>query len=332
MHGFELDHDLRCGSFMSQLLLSGWRYRALMASIVIAALGYLGFSLWVGFNDVVIALQRVGGVGIIVMLSLSMVNYGLRFLRWQRYLYSMGYLVPWMMSWRIYLAGFALTTTPGKAGEALRGVLLKRWNIPYPHSLAAFVSERLSDLVAILLLTLFGLSLFPKMDAMIAVGAAVVFSGLLILSIPGPVSWLGRWAGHGEKGFRRFVMHLSKMLSEARVCHSPKNLVLATLLSVMAWMAEALAFFWLLTWLGLEVPINFAVFVYAVAMLAGALSFMPGGLGGAETVMMALLLWKGVMLPEAAAATVLIRLTTLWFAVVLGVITLSLSRHEGHAE
>ena len=93
-------------------------------------------------------------------------------------------------------------------------------------------------------------------------------------------------------------------------------------------MAEALAFYWLLGWLGLDVPIAFAVFVYAVAMLAGALSFLPGGLGGTEAVMVGLLIWKGVFLPEAVAATILIRLTTLWFAVFLGVIALALSQHQ----
>jgi uncharacterized protein (TIRG00374 family) len=118
------------------------------------------------------------------------------------------------------------------------------------------------------------------------------------------------------------------MLNEARSCHEPRLLVAATTLSGVAWAAEAIAFHWMLGWLGVEVPMAFAVFVYAVAMLAGALSFLPGGLGGTEAVMVGLLLWKGVSLPEAVAATVLIRLTTLWFAVVLGVIALTLSRHE----
>ena len=72
----------------------------------------------------------------------------------------------------------------------------------------------------------------------------------------------------------------------------------------------------------LEFLRGIAVFVYAIAMLAGALSFMPGGLGGAEAAMVALLVWGGASSPEAVAATVLIRLATLWFAVVLGVLFL----------
>jgi uncharacterized protein (TIRG00374 family) len=64
------------------------------------------------------------------------------------------------------------------------------------------------------------------------------------------------------------------------------------------------------------------VFVYALAMLAGAVSFMPGGLGGAEAVMVGLLVWKGMDGADAVAATVLIRLATLWFAVAIGAVML----------
>jgi uncharacterized protein (TIRG00374 family) len=314
---------------MSDLLLSGWRYKTLVVSIVAAALGYLAFSIWGGVHDVVSALNRVGLIGLLLLLALSLVNYGLRFVRWQIYLDALGHNMPWRPSGRIYLAGFALTTTPGKAGEALRGVLLKRWGVPYIRSLAAFISERLSDLVAIVLLTLFGLSMQPQMAGLVAIGVIAVLAGLLLLTHAAPVKWLATWGARGSGRARAIAMHLSKMLAEARYCHSPKILFMATVLSLLAWGAEALAFFCMLGWLGVDVSFSFAVFVFVVAALAGALSFLPGGLGGVEAVMVGLLLWKGVSLPEAVAATVLIRLTTLWFAVALGVVALALSRHEG---
>jgi uncharacterized protein (TIRG00374 family) len=53
---------------------------------------------------------------------------------------------------------------------------------------------------------------------------------------------------------------------------------------------------------------------------------MPGGLGGAEATMITLLLLHGMAMPEAVAATVFIRLATLWFAVFLGLIALFYSR------
>lgn len=298
--------------------LSGWRYRAVILSVVCSALGYLGFSLWGGWQDVSSAIAKVGVLGIAIALLMSLVNYGLRFLRWQGYLKAFGHAIPWKPSLQIYLAGFALTTTPGKAGEALRGVLLKPWGVPYPQSFAAFFSERLSDLFAVVLLTLFGLTLYPDARAMIVIGIVLVGLGFAVLSQRRLIERLtGLIPQQGGK-LVGFLRHLFNVLLEAQRCHRPGMLLGATALSVVAWSAEALAFYWILNWMGADIPLAFAVFVYAIAMLAGALSFMPGGLGGAEAVMVTLLVWKGMPTADAIAATVLIRLATLWFAVGIG--------------
>lgn len=308
------------------LLLSGWRYRAVVLSVVGSALGYLGFSLWGGWHAVGAAVSEVGLLGIVIALFMSSVNYGLRFLRWQSYLKVLGHPMPWRPSLNIYLAGFALTTTPGKAGEALRGVLLKRWGVPYPQSFAAFFSERLSDLFAVVLLTLFGLSLYPEAMPMIVVGVALVMVGLLVLSqkrlIERLIERLTLMVPTEGGKVIGLLRHLLQVLMHAQQCHRLRLMLGLTVLSVIAWSAEALAFDWILKWMGADIPLTFAVFVYALAMLAGAVSFMPGGLGGAEAVMVGLLVWKGMNSADAVAATVLIRLATLWFAVAIGALML----------
>ena len=302
--------------------LSGWRYRAVVLSVVGSALGYLGFSLWGGWQAVGAAVSEVGLVGIVIALFMSSVNYGLRFVRWQTYLRVLGHPMPWRPSLNIYLAGFALTTTPGKAGEALRGVLLKRWGVPYPLSFAAFFSERLSDLFAVVLLTLFGLSLYPEAWPMIMVGVALVAVGLVVLSQRRLLERITEKVPAGGGKLLGLLRHLLHVLVHAQQCHRLRLMLGLTALSVVAWSAEALAFDWILQWMGADIPLTFAVFVYALAMLAGAVSFMPGGLGGAEAVMVGLLVWKGMDSADAVAATVLIRLATLWFAVAIGAVML----------
>jgi uncharacterized protein (TIRG00374 family) len=314
------------------LVLSDWRSRSVMLSVVLSALGYLGFSLWGGWPEVSRAMVAVGVLGTCLALLMSLLNYGLRFLRWQIYLAALGHPVPWRPSLKIYLAGFALTTTPGKAGEALRGVLLKPWGVPYPQSFAAFFSERLSDLFAVVLLTLFGLSLYPAARPLIVVGVALVLAGFLVLSQRRLIERLQRLLAHRPGRLPSLLRHLLQVLLAAQRCHQPGLLAAVTLLSVAAWSAEGLAFHWILGWMGAEIPLAFALFVYAIAMLAGALSFMPGGLGGAEAAMVALLMWKGMPAADAVAATVLIRLATLWFAVVLGIFALLRASKQGKEE
>ena len=298
----------------------GWR--SLIVSIALSGLGYLAFSLWGGWHDVVDAVVRVGWWGTALLLALSATNYVLRFFRWQLYLSALGQTVHWKRSLVIYLAGFALTTTPGKAGEMVRGVFLKPLGLGYGPSVAAFISERLSDLLAIVLLACLGLSRYPFAWPLIVAGAGAVIVLLVLLNQERLLEQLDERACRRSGRMSAVYRKVLRMFIDARRCHRPKVFLFATPLSVVAWTAEAYAFHLMLGWLGLLVDITFAFFVYAVAMLAGALSFLPGGLGGVEATMVALLLWAGQPQAAAVAATVLIRLTTLWFAVALGLVAL----------
>lgn len=312
--------------------LNGWQLRALILSISVAMIGYLGFSLWGGWQEVIAAFMQIGLVGSLIALAMSLVNYGLRFMRWQLYLTQMGHSIAWLPSLRIYLSGFALTTTPGKAGEVFRGILLKQRGVPFPATLAAFISERLSDLVAIVLLTLIGLSQFPQARGIVLTGVLGILLLLACMCNQSLPAKLYGWAAIRRGKLLALVAHISEILSEARRCHRPRLLGVATIISLVAWGAEALAFYWVLDWLGADISLTFAIFVYALAMLAGAISFLPGGLGSAEAVMISMLVIKGMPTPDAVAATVFIRLATLWFAVVIGLIALFRSRHGEHPE
>ena len=85
-----------------------------------------------------------------------------------------------------------------------------------------------------------------------------------------------------------------------------------------AWFFECLAFQVVFAGLGVEVPLIKATFIYAFSTLAGALSMLPGGIGAAEGSMTSLLLLIQVPKALATTATIIIRICTIWFAVLLG--------------
>jgi uncharacterized protein (TIRG00374 family) len=306
-----------------------WNPRQLASAMALAGAGYLGVALWGGWSEMLAASRRIGTAGICFALALSLVNYCLRFLRWQLYLDALGHHVATRASAAIYFGGFALTITPGKAGEIMRSVLLKKHGVPYPHSLAAFMSERLSDLLAVVVLALCGLYTYPRATLAALAGACIGAMALVILSrreLP-PVS--DRSSTSQSTGrIGQFIRQAHATLRAARQCHTPVLLLRTSVLGLLAWSAEAFALFLILRWLGADVPLVFAVFVYAASILAGVITLLPGGLGGTEAVMIALLVQQGISPPIAAAATMLIRLTTLWFAVGLGALALVFQKIE----
>lgn len=307
--------------------LEGWRFRTFLISVALSALGYLAVSLWGGWREVLNAVAAVGVFGTLIALGLSLVNYGLRFARWQHYLQLLDHSLPWRPSLRIYLAGFALTTTPGKAGEMLRSVFLKRHGMPYPKSLAAFFAERLCDLIAVLILVAIGAWRHESAQPLILGLGAILILGLGLLHVPG---WLraieAKIARILRPGLRTFLLSAIETVLQFRRCFTFSTMTYAIVLGLFAWGAEGLGLYYVAQWMGTEISLEEALFIYAFSMLIGALSFLPGGLGSAEVTMIGLLLLNGMGEAQAVACTLFVRLATLWFAVVLGLLALPRGR------
>lgn len=304
-------------------LLSGRTQRWLIWISVISGLAYLGFSISGGWHEVSHAFGLVGSGGIAIALALSLANYLLRFVRWQFFLKLLGHRVPSAESLTIYLAGFGLTIVPGKAGEAVRSLFLNTRGMSYKSSLAAFFSERLSDMLGVLALASVGFWAFETARPVIVGLGIFLFTAILILRFPGCGKRLHRLATRRlPERLHGTLETVGALFVDIKRCLQGGPLLIGLLLSVVAWGAEAYAFHLILQWMETPVTWQVAVFIYAFSMLVGAISFLPGGLGGVEATMIGMLIFVGTSQPTALAATVIIRLTTLWFAVVLGLIAL----------
>ena len=110
----------------------------------------------------------------------------------------------------------------------------------------------------------------------------------------------------------------------------PKALLVAVGIGTISWLGEGIGMYCVLR--GLDLPggweiLSIAVFVLAFSTVVGAVSALPGGLGAAEaSIAGMLILLLGLSNDTAAAATLLIRFATLWFAVLLGLIMWGFSR------
>ena len=130
----------------------------------------------------------------------------------------------------------------------------------------------------------------------------------------------------GELAFRerlplpRWRPFLDASRDAFRQVFSVKPLAIALFLGVLAWFAEGCAL-WLVLG-GLDAPgsLGQAASIYAVATLVGAVTMLPGGLVGTEGSMVGLLGKIDLSKTQATTATFIIRVCTLWFAVVVGLL------------
>jgi glycosyltransferase 2 family protein len=286
---------------------------------------YVGFSIWSDARSVGRALAEFRWHIAGVALALASLNYLVRFVRWHYYLKVLGLQVPAGHSFLVFLGGFSLTVTPGKLGEAVKALLLKQ-----SHGIAAartapiVIAERFTDLMGLLLLACVGIFTFKVDPRFLVVGAALIGFGLVVVSVPTIATFFLRFSTRVPV-VRRLTPKLEEAYQTTAALLRPRPLVLGVLLSVVSWFFECAAF-WAVVhgFSGSSIELQAATFIYASMTVAGALSFLPGGLGVTELGMLELLgqLGSGCGRSVAAAATFVIRLCILWFAVVVGLAAL----------
>ncbi len=302
------------------------RQVALVAAL--AVVGYFALALLGDAEAIRDGLQKLGPLQWLSLLGLSLINYALRFLRWHGYLRALGACIGLRRNLLIYMAGFAFTVTPGKAGEAVRSVYLKSAGVPWSTGLAALAVERVLDLTAVVMLAALALQPFADqaVPAMLVIIGATVL--LVVITRPGMARRLLAWLPARGRG-QQIKDGTLAVMENAHLLLAPKRLLGGLALGLLAWGAEAWGLYLLLIWLDVDIAALQAMGIYAIGMLAGALSFLPGGLGGAEAAMVALLAAGGASLGAAVLATVICRAVTLWFAVVLGLIAVIVLGREG---
>lgn len=294
---------------------------------------YVGFSIWANAGKVGRALAAFHWSAAAIAAALALANYLVRFGRWEYYLRVLGIRIPRGESFLVFMGGFALTVTPGKLGEVVKGFLLRESRgIPLATTAPIVIAERLTDLVGLLLLACVGIFTFEIDRRFVAAGVIAVGLGLLVVSVE-PLAKTAIAIAAKLPGFARFAPKLDEFYRSTRVMLRPGPLVGATLLSVVSWSFECLAF-WVVVggFDGASIGLRAGTFIYAAMTIAGALSFLPGGLGVTELGMLTMLgkLGTGIDPSTAAAATFVTRLCTLWFAVALGLVALVVFSRRKH--
>jgi uncharacterized protein (TIRG00374 family) len=266
-----------------------------------------------------------------IILACTLFNYLLRFFKWHFYLNQIGiHDLPWHESARLFIAGFPLAVTPGKVGEALKGVWLNRVaGSPTARGITVVLAERISDGFAVLALSTFGVIAYPRYWPAFAIVLGALLLGVLLSQIR-PLALAVLDLVDRLPMAKRIAHHLREFYEGTYALFRPRATLLAVSLGIVAWFGEGVGMYLVL--LGLGVPsgietFSLAVFVLSFSTIVGAVSALPGGLVAAEASIAGMLgLLMGLPTSTAVAATLLIRLATLWFGVTLGLVVWAISR------
>lgn len=290
--------------------------------LVLGLLVTLGLVLTASPRELMSSMRRLDAVLLFWVLALSLVNYVLRYVRWEIYLSRLGVRLSRLKSSAVFLVGFLLSVTPGKAGELGKAWLVRELGGgPARRVVPAVLAERVTDLLGVLVLIALGALPFkggPWIAGLLLSGLAVV---VLIFTWRPLADLVFRLAARLPLVGPR-IPTLVEMYETLRSLLAPGLLLGAMVLSVIAWGAEGVGFWLVVRAYAPDFSLLAGIFNYTGANVIGSLSMLPGGIGAAEGSMTALLHAQGLDTADANLITLVVRGATLWFAVLLGILAL----------
>ncbi|MHA2243686.1 MAG: lysylphosphatidylglycerol synthase transmembrane domain-containing protein [Candidatus Hodarchaeales archaeon] len=299
--------------------------------LVLAVLVYLILILIGNWKQLLKYLALVPISIILIALGLSFMNYLFRFFKWVLFTRSLNLTIPIRYNFKVFFAGLSLAITPAKAGEAIRAFLLrKNSNVDLSKGLASTFSERLIDLLAVTILSIGGILILGfksnYLPIILVILLVIVISVIIFLFDPlyqvfSVIFHIDQLAFIGK--------NIDRFRSDVLVTFHLSTFLGALILGIIGWSFECLSFMLIAQSLHISMSFQMATFIYTTSSIIGAISFLPGGLGlmegGLEFFLMDLLQTDYTL---SVALTLLIRFTTLWFGVGIGLIFLLWSTKE----
>jgi uncharacterized protein (TIRG00374 family) len=246
------------------------------------------------------ALPPLGAVLVVISLQLA-----IRTSRWQVLLPRTvtGERVPWRRLMPVLLVGYlGNSLLPARLGEAVRAYLVsKREEIPLASALGSVLLERIGD-VSTLAAIAFGAAVLAGASAWIvqgtALSAVVGLVGLALL-FGGVLELLARVLPNGRIG------ELVRTFARSAGRQPRADLLLALLLSCLAWLLDATTFFLVGESLALQLAFPTALLIGAVTVIGTAIPSSPGYIGTFELAAVAAATALGVPSDDALALAIL---------------------------
>ncbi len=304
-----------------------WTYTAIAISL---------YAIWVFKSDIknLETIENFNPYLVLTGIFFAFLNYLLRAYRWHWLLNKSGEKINISKSFLSFFSGFFYTFTPGKIGEISKSLHLYQLSkIPARKSMPIIWIERTSDVagVAILSFPIFAY-LFTNNNKYFYENSTQMIIASLAFGLITAIClfFLGKILGkkiinqsNSIKSKKDFFETFSKTLNLLK-----ENLFRLVAWGWLAWVLEGITCLLCLKAIGAEIPFSFienatmATRFYSSSMLAGALSFVPGGLGATEITLTNLFVSTGMETKIATNGTFLTRVATLWVGFPIGIISI----------
>ena len=298
--------------------------RNIIIAIIFSAVIYVGLSFYSDSDNIFNILSQINLFNLPLIFLLSFLTFFFRFIIWHNYTVHFNYKLKLSYSFILFFSSLIMSVTPGKVGELIKAYMLKKdFNLPVSKTTSIIFAERITEMISLIFLALFGAFLFDiYIEVILSLGTFFVILiyilthknlCLKILDFLSGIRIIQKY----KQGFQNTYLSVVELLEV-------KMFLKMFALSVLSWIFECFAFYLIMLNFFPDTTIILATFIFTFSIIVGSFSMVPGGIGVAEGSLTFLLKTFGFDYGAAIAATLLLRISTLWFSVFLGIVFLSI--------
>ena len=223
----------------------------------------------------------------------------------------------------LYLAGLSMIITPVGAGQAIKSYYLKKkFGCSVSKTLPLVLVEKFQDFITLVSILSF-LLIFTQINEIIILDVIMIFL-IIIIYIAFRIRRIFNKIIRIFQNISRlnkFLVSISESYESLHAMTSAKTIFKNWFFGILSWSLEAMAIY--LVFLAFDVDLGFILttLITYSAILLGAVSFIPAGVGLTEISATSLLENQGIELSLAVSIILMMRVVTIWFSTVLGFIT-----------
>ncbi len=294
----------------------------IVISIIVLIVVYLALALWGNVDMVISTFKSFKWKFFPIILAIIYLTYILKFIKWNFYLHLSNIEIKTSDSFQIFMATLTMSVTPGKIGELIKPYMVRDIvGTPTSRTIPIVFAERVTEFLALIFLVILGIDALNS-GIVISVISFLIFLILLITILNKNISnWLITRLSN-IVFFQKYINPIKTSLNQSRIILSLKPFLLMFILSVVIWIVEGFAFYLVLTNFDINILFVESLFTYLFSLFIGAISFLPAGLGITDGSIAIVLANYGVNKEIAVSSALIIRIATLWFALLVGLISM----------
>ena len=246
--------------------------------------------------------------------------------RYKIILEKLGINLSFKDSFLVFVAGFSMTLTPGGTGSIIKSHILKmKTGKSFSSTSPIIIYEKWLDLIAII--TIIGFLLFSVdvIESQIIFLVGIFLSGFIFFAFKNSLGIdLLNNLTEKIKFLNKLKVDKNEFVITSKILIQPKILFQLLPITFLSKMIPMIAVYFVFQMFDGTFDIFTTSQIYFTSIVAGLLTFIPGGIIATETGLLGISLKLGIDFGTAAVLVLLIRILTFWFPTFIGFMALKI--------